>query len=237
VRHVVGSLTRYSSISAAELIREITASNDPEAWEEFLSRFHRSISLSIVRTAQLWGQSSRQLLEDLIQETYLKICADHCRLLADFAAQHPEAVSGYVKATAVNVVHDHFKAVHAKKRGAGQAQESVEEAEINAGNKSHGSAQAIEHGILVQQIDEYLSSCAEGPDKDRDRLIFWLHYQQGMSAKSIAALPNIGLTAKGVESAIYRLTRLVREKIVEFRAGSPKGRESSSEGFRPAESY
>jgi hypothetical protein len=35
-----------------------------------------------------------------------------------------------------------------------------------------------------------------------------------MSAKGIAALPTVGLTAKGVESAIFRLTRLVREQIV-----------------------
>ena len=35
-----------------------------------------------------------------------------------------------------------------------------------------------------------------------------------MTAKAIAALPTIGLTAKGVEAAIFRLTRQVREQVV-----------------------
>jgi RNA polymerase sigma-70 factor, ECF subfamily len=230
-------LKRYSSISAAELIRECARSSDPVAWEEFISRFHRPISLSVIRTTQLWCDVSRQLVEDLVQETYLKICADRCRLLADFAARHPEAVAGYVKTIAANVVHDHFKSLYAQKRGAGQRQESVDEADPSTNNKSSGSARAIEDEILLQQIDECLNICADGPDKHRDRLIFWLHYQQGMSAKSIAALPAIGLTAKGVESAIYRLTRLIRERIVELKAGSSNNKQPGPEGFRPAESY
>ena len=176
-------------------------------------------------------------MEDLVQETYLRICADNCRLLADFAAQHPEAVLGYIKTIAANIARDHFKAVYAKKRGAGQTEKPLDEAVLSTSVKSPGNAQTIEHEILLQQIDKCLGSCAEGPDKDRDRLIFWLHYQQGMSAKSIAALPAVGLTAKGIESAIFRMTRLVRERIVELREGSSKNEQRDSEGFRPAESY
>jgi hypothetical protein len=50
-------------------------------------------------------------------------------------------------------------------------------------------------------------------------------------------LPTVGLTAKGVESAILRLTRLVRQQIVQLRSESSGGKEPSKKGFRPAESY
>ena len=36
---------------------------------------------------------------------------------------------------------------------------------------------------------------------------------KGVTAKDIAALPGIGLSPKGVESLIFRLTRLVRNVV------------------------
>jgi hypothetical protein len=90
--------------------------------------------------------------------------------------------------------------------------------------------------LLLQEIDQCLQSCAEVPGKRRDRLIFWLHYRQGLSANAISSLPAVGLTVKGVESVIYRLTGLVRGQI----AGSPharrEGPEPGSKGLGPANS-
>ena len=225
-----------SSTTTQELIRACAESNDAASWEEFVSRFHRPISLSIIRTAYQWNQVSQHVVDDLVQETYLKLCADQCRLLYAFAQQHPEAIDGYIKMIATNVARDHFKAHHSQKRGAGQNQESVSDVELRAGPNSLGSAETIERQILLKQIDDCLTNCAEGPDVERDRTIFWLYYQQGMSAKARAALPTVGLTAKGVESAILRLTRLVREQIVQLRSEAGK-KEPGQEGFRPAESY
>jgi len=230
-------LTRYSSTSAGELIRACADSSDGAAWEEFVSRFHRPISLSVIRTAHQWSDVPQQVVDDLVQETYLKLCADRCRLLHTFATQHPEATSGYIKMIASNVVHDHFKSRHSQKRGAGQAQESLADIDPAAGCGTLGSPEAMEQQVLLKQIDQCLGNCVAGPDQDRDRLIFWLYYQQGMSAKAIADLPTVGLTSKGVESAILRLTRLVRDQIVQLRSESSGGQEPGEKGFRPAESY
>ena len=230
-------MTRYSSIAADELILACAEFSDAAAWDEFVSRFQRPISLSVIRTTNRWSDVRCQVVDDLIQDTYLKLCADKCRLLHDFATQHPEAIPGYVKTIAANVVHDHFKSRYSQKRGARQAQESLETIDPKAGSETLGSPGAIERHVLLKQIDQCLATCSAGADQDRDRLIFWLYYQQGMSAKAIAALPAIGLTAKGVESAILRLTRLVREQIVTFRSGPSGGKEPGQKGFRPAESY
>jgi RNA polymerase sigma-70 factor (ECF subfamily) len=228
----------YSSIPSAELIGACAEPENECAWEEFVSRFERPITVSVIRAALQWGDHvPRQLLEDLVQETYLKLCSDKCRLLRAFALQYPDSVLGYIKTIAVNVVHDHFKAQNSQKRGAGRVQESVEGVDPQAYNGSIGSPAALERQVLLSQIDACLQVCAGGPDGDRDRLIFWLYYRQGLSAAAIASLPSIKLTAKGVESAILRLTRLVREQIVAQRCQSSTEPEEGQKGFRPAESY
>jgi len=224
-------------MSGEQLIRACAESNDGAAWEEFVSRFHRSISLSVIRTAYQWGEIPQRVVDDLVQETYLKLCADRCRLLRDFAIEHPEAVAGYIKTIAVNVAHDHFKSLHSQKRGSGETAQLLEDVDPQAQSGSLGSPNAMEREVLLKEIDRCLGTCSEGPDQERDRLIFWLYYQQGMSAKAIADLPTVGLTAKGVESAILRLTRLVREQLTDLRSHTSVSPQPGEKGFRPAESY
>jgi RNA polymerase sigma-70 factor (ECF subfamily) len=228
---------RYSSISGDELVRACAELNDDAAWREFVSRFHRPISLSVFRTAYQWNELPQQVLDDLVQETYLKLCADKCRLLHEFALQHPDAIVGYIKTIAANVVHDHFRSFRSQKRGEGKAHDSLEDVDPKAAGSSPGNENATERQILLQQVDRCLTTCSKGPDQERDRMVFWLYYQQGMSAKEIATLPTVGLTAKGVESIIFRLTRLVREQIINIRDEPSAKSNSNEKGFRPAESY
>ena len=141
-------------------------------------------------------------------------------LLHAFAQEHPEAIEGYIRMIACNVARDDFKARYSQKRGAGRDQESLNDIDPSGGSGTLGSADTMEREILLKQIDACLGKCAAGPDEERDRTIFWLYYQQGMSARAIAALPTVGLTPKGVESAILRLTRLVRERMVQLRSES-----------------
>ena len=130
IRGIVGGilLTSHSSKSSEELIRACAEFDDGAAWEEFVARFQRPISLSIKRTACQWGKDPAQFVDDLLQETYLKLCADKCRLLLQFAGQHSdEAVLGYIKTIAINVAHDHFKSLHSQKRGAGETDQLHED--------------------------------------------------------------------------------------------------------------
>jgi RNA polymerase sigma factor (sigma-70 family) len=224
-------------MGAGELIQACAESNDGAAWEEFIVRFRRPISLSILRIAYKWGGIPQQLVDDLVQETYLKLCANRCRLLQTFADQHPEAVLGYMKTIAVNVARDHFKSHCSEKRGSGKTPQSLEDLEANTQSENFGGQGAIEREILLKQINYCLESSSAGPDQERDRLIFWLYYQQGMSARAIAALPTVGLTAKGVESVVFRLTRLVRDQVVGLRSKTSASPRPGEQGFRPAESY
>ena len=224
-------------MSGEELIRACAEANDSAAWNEFVSRFHRPISLSIIRTAYQWGEIPQQVVDDLVQETYLKLCTNKCRQLLEFAVRQPDAILGYVKTIAVNVAHDHFKSLHSRKRGSGEVSQIMEDADPKAVPNKLGGQEAMEREVLFKQIDECIESCLEGPDRDRDRTIFWLYYQQGMTAKDIAALPTIGLSAKGVESAIVRVIRLLRERMVGMQIQIGSKSTPGEKGFLAAESY
>lgn len=226
---------RYSSLSAVELIGLCAESNDGAAWEEFVARFHRPISFSVVRTAYQWDEIPQQAVDDLVQETYLKLCANKCHHLLEFSTKHPDAIPGYIKTIAVNVARDYFKALHSQKRGSGEVGQISEDADPKAAPRQLGGQEAMERQVLFKQIDECIECCLEGPDQDRDRTIFWLYYQQGMTAKDIAELPTIGLSAKGVESVIVRVVRLLRERMVDMQIVS--GTRPGEKGLLPAQSY
>lgn len=208
-------MSRYWSVSVSELIRACAETNDGEAWEEFVVRFRRPVSLSIKYTACQWGKDPLQFVDDLLQETYLKLCAASCRRLLEFAEQHPDddVVLRYIKTIAINVAHDHFKSFHSQKRGAGETDQLLEDFEPAAQSSSHGGSDAMERQVLLKQIDRLLQNCAVGSNQERDCLIFWFYYRQGMSARAIAALAIIKLTAKGVEAVILRITRCVQAQL------------------------
>jgi RNA polymerase sigma-70 factor (ECF subfamily) len=212
--------TRYSSLSLKDVVSLCAGPCDNEAWEEFVSRVSRPISLIIGRTAALWGNTSRSLIEDLVQATYLKLWEGGLRLLRDFAIERPEAILGYLKKTAANATHDYFKHGHSQSSGGDQLHISTTEFDPEAGTEVHGSQEKIAFNVFLQQIDEFLKSCLTGPDQERDRTIFWLYFRQGMSTKEIASLPTIGLSTKGVGSVIERLKRSIREQILAGRAES-----------------
>ena len=210
---------RYSSLSLKDVVCLCCAGpRDDEAWEEFVSRVGKPISLTIMRTASLWDEPSRSLVEDLSQATYRKLWEDGCRHVRDFAIQHPEAVLGYLKITAANVAHDYFRHVNTQSFGGEKPHDSTSDVDPEAGKEVRGSQETIVLEILLKEIDEHLKHCLTGPDQERDRTIFWLYFRQGMSTKEIASLPTIGLGAKGVGSVIERLKHDVREQIVRPRS-------------------
>jgi RNA polymerase sigma-70 factor (ECF subfamily) len=166
-------------------------------------------------------------VEDLIQVTYLKLWESGRRLLRDFAVQHPESILGYLKRTAANATHDYFKHGVSQSSGGGKPHLSTSDVDPEAGEQIHGSQESIDLGVFLNEIDEYLKKGLTGPDRERDRTIFWLYFRQGMSTREIASLPTIGLSAKGVGSVIERLKHGIREQILGIGLGSDDEKEES----------
>ncbi|SRR5258706_5495587 len=191
-----------SELTHQALVQECARSSDSAIWAEFLSRFHQLISLVVLRTARRYGDQSADVVEDLVQDTYLKLCRDGAQALSGFQHHHPDAIFAFLKVFATNVVHDYFKGQLAEKRSSARTT-SLEEA-LATTEASDPSRQ-----IMVREVYDSLMRLA----KDRDRRIFLLHYRLGFTAESIARIPSIGLSSKGVESTLSRLTKLVREDL------------------------
>ena len=130
-------MTRYAKFSSTELVAACVGSKDERAWAEFVRRFHGVIAAAALRTARRWGEPSRPQLDDLIQDTYLKLCENHYRLLRSFQPYHEDSIYGFLKVVAANVVHDHFKSALAAKRGAGQTEALMEPSPDRPENRQH----------------------------------------------------------------------------------------------------
>ena len=146
-----------------------------------------------MRTASRWGQPSKSLVEDLVQVTYLKLWEGGCRFLRDFASTTSgRDFFGISGKTVANATHDYFKHGHSQTSGGDEPHVSTSDVDPHAGDQAHGSEQRIAFEILLSEIDEYLKRCPAAPDQERDRMIFWLYFRQGMSTKEIASCPRSG---------------------------------------------
>jgi RNA polymerase sigma-70 factor, ECF subfamily len=202
----------YTIRPAAELIEACTG-GDAAAWQEFIRRFHTIIAITASRAARRWGEASSQTIDDLIQETYLKLCADRGRALRQFRFEHEDALFGFLKTITLNVVNDYFKGLYAGKRGGNTVTAPLDGSEISGGSDRPAGLSDPERALVVDRVDTVLRDMTPSETKDRDRNIFWLYYRQGMTAKEIASLPHLGLTLKGVESTLHRLIQLVRTHL------------------------
>lgn len=207
-------MARYAEFSSEALVRECAGSNEAEAWAEFIRRFHVVIAAAVLRTASHWSESSRSQVDDLIQDTYLKLCEDDSRLLRSFQPRHEDSIYGFLKVVAANVVHDHFKSVLAAKRGATQTEALAEPTETQAQMPSSDGFDTVSQRIQLEQIDKVLRQATAGKDQQRKCAIFWLRHRQGLTASEIAAMPSMGLTTEGVESVLMRLTIMIRGHIM-----------------------
>ena len=117
---------------------------------------------------------------------------------------------------AANCAHDYFRSKYADKRGATRTERlepRLEQLATGAGMKK------IEAHILISQVNAALDV------SPRDRVVFWLYYRQGLTAREIAAALSNQLSDKGVESLIHRLTLAVRENL-QLPKGPSDGRPS-----------
>jgi RNA polymerase sigma-70 factor (ECF subfamily) len=113
---------------------------------------------------------------------------------------------------------DHFRRMRAEKRGGRIPSVSLEPHLATDDVSDTKATAAVEWPSLIAQLDGLLR-LYPGTVSARDRNLFWLYYRQGLTADAISRIPAIGLSAKGVESALLRLTRLLRETILN---GKPK---------------
>jgi RNA polymerase sigma-70 factor (ECF subfamily) len=201
-------------LSARELVQLCLESRDEAMWKEFVRRFQPMIAGVIVKRLlrHPGHKEAGGVVDDLVQDTFLKICINDFKALRAFNFQHENALYAFLKVVASHVVEDYFRNLNSRKRGSGRGEESLEEIPSTLLATSD-PAETLDHGIMLDEIKECLQDLATDPNFHRDHSIFWLYYHHGLTAKAIAELPGINLGVKGVESTLLRMTRLVRSRL------------------------
>lgn len=192
-------------IPIRELLQLCLSSDGQEHWREFVRRTQPLIASVIINTVRRWKQPAPSLVDDLIQDTYLKLFANDRKALRAIKNEYENTIFGYLKVVASNVVRDHFR------QPVNKADEiELSDAVLPPGRDERDRLEFLHKKEQIQGILETLSS---SETYERDVAIFWLAHQQGYTAKEISLLPAIGLTVKGVEAVLFRLNRYVRERL------------------------
>lgn len=194
----------YKDLADDDLVHECGESPYAEAWEEFIRRFQPQIAVIVTRTCREWGETRPDVIEDLIQNTYLKLCANDYAVLRRYRPRHQNSFRGYLKVVTAHLVYDWFRKQHPIDNKTDELN-----TEINPARGGHKDDE-----IFFHDVDHLLRQRGNGPTEERERTIFWLYYRQGLTAKEIAAIPAMNLTIKGVESCIFRLTIYVKKRLL-----------------------
>ena len=124
--------TDYTTFATAKLI-EVCTGGDAAAWQEFIRRFHAIIAIAAFRAARRWRLPSPQMIDDLIEETYLTLCADRGRVLRQFRFEYGGGISDFLKIVTANVANDHFRALYGDTREGTAVSAPGDGSETNSG--------------------------------------------------------------------------------------------------------
>lgn len=189
----------------AQVLKECLKNARRGQWDAFVEMAQPIVASAVIRTLSRFSKPDRDLVDDLVQDTFVKLCADDFRVLRSFRAEDTLSLCAYLRMVASSTTLDHLRSQGAKKKGGGQLQTAVEDLEsvlVAPGNP----LKTIEQKLLIERVE----GCLER-QSDRDRRIFWLYHRHGYTPQNIAALPGIAVEPRGVETVLYRLTRAVRD--------------------------
>jgi RNA polymerase sigma-70 factor, ECF subfamily len=193
-----------------DLLQECLHTRDEYLWAEFIRRTQPLITATITRRLRNYPSQIAGVVDDLVQDTYLKLCENNFRPLREFKYDHENGIYGLLKAAACSVLGDYIRYRLTQKRGVGKATVSLEDG--TAVRAPVNVAAHLEREVMLHEIDRLLATCSDDATLQRDCAIFWLYYRYGLTCNTIAEIAYLGLTVKGVESTILRLTRRVKER-------------------------
>ncbi len=234
-----GSTAWYSTNLATEetsrLLDDCQAGK-AAAWEDFYARFHALIRITVVKAARPFGCSDRTVFEELVQETYVRLCAANFRILRTARSEHPNAIFALVQSVAWATAVDSFRNRYAAKRGGEVRTVSFDGLLRDVALPQHSPENQLETRLLIEKVEDHLDAFLDEATRDRDKSVFWLHYRQGFTAVEISRIARVGLTPKGVESLLHRIVGELKDKMQRRKrsdgssSGSQRNQETAADG-------
>lgn len=192
-----------AGLTVDQLIRECATGSNEIIWKEFTRRFGPFIASVVSRAAMRWVRVSPDLVDDLVQETYLKLCTEEYRHLRHFSSHNEGAIYSFLKTVACNATTDYFRSRWASKRGG-----MFFQADDLDTAQHKGQDACLETHVLVQEMETLMDQIT---DSEQEKMIFRLRYKEGYTTRAIAETDGVQLTQKGVESCLHRITSELRE--------------------------
>jgi RNA polymerase sigma-70 factor, ECF subfamily len=199
--------------SVNDLAKACAHSADAAEWEEFVGRCLPLVSVVAIRASRMWTSTpSTAAVDDIVQEVFLKLCEQERRILRNFEPRGEDSFLGLLRIVVASVANDYFRRLNSAKRGGKVLTMPLLDESAQLPVDGVRPAARMQQSALLAQLDQKLRSAPE-TIPERDRALFWLYYHQGYTAEEIARLPAVGLTAKGVESALRRVTAWLRSEV------------------------
>jgi RNA polymerase sigma factor (sigma-70 family) len=192
-------------------LRDCLETGAPGAWERFIALAKPVVSSAVFAALRRWN-CDRSRAEDLIQDSFVRLCDADCRVLRNFRGQDVAALHAYLRVIAASVAVDRLRAEPAHAI-------SLDDPESTAPVADDCPARDIERRLLLDRIRRCLAG-----SEPRKQWIFWLYHRDGMTPQAISALPTVGMGRSGVETLIYRLTKAVSDCV---RKGFPPATEGT----------
>ena len=194
-----------------DLAKRCAESAEAAEWESFLRLTTPYGALTAARVCRIWtGKAQANHIDDILQETYVKICEQERKILREFEPRGKDSFLALLRVVTASVANDYFRRICSAKRGGDALTISVEE--VHEWKLAGRSDNAIQQSVLHAELDRMIRS-APNAFSERDRNLFWLYYLHGYTAEELAALPGLNLTPKGVESALRRITQWLKEEM------------------------
>jgi RNA polymerase sigma factor (sigma-70 family) len=212
-------------LSHVDLMRTCAA-GDKAAWEEFVTRYNRFVCLAVLRAYNQRGGRRGyavdiDLVNDLVQDVYLKLFESMRGTLQGFRGANDAAVFVYVGRVAISVVVDHLRRSGARKRGSEVCsldatvsdEEGREVALVDrlaaAGPTPEQEATAT---LLREQASAILGRSLRGRNAERDMRIAEAFIFDGCSIADIAERFD-GVRESGVKSSVRRTSLRLRGEM------------------------
>jgi RNA polymerase sigma factor (sigma-70 family) len=191
------------------------ADGDPAAWTELVETYDRRVLLVLLRTV---GSGFADELPDLRQEVWARLLARRGAALRGLRAEREGALGAFVAQVALRVGIDFGRA-----RGTRAAAEVSEEEAHALQATTEAPDEAASQRQRRVRLEQALLRAAEGANAQRDLLVLRAHFRDGLNPVEIGRL-NLGLSAKGVETLLYRARARIEEALAPLSFASPPQR-------------
>jgi RNA polymerase sigma factor (sigma-70 family) len=198
--------------------------SNQQAWTEFHARFHEHIRLTSARECCRKNLNAASLLDDLVQNVYLRLVQKNCKALWDYEGRSDNAIYKYLAVIAHSAVGEYWTRIRAQKRYAKEVSLEVpvsgfpDEGEPfrlsdTIRNPDPDPDDALIRESERQEIEQRLDEILPEKSKDRDKFIFKLHFYKDFSPAQIAEQCGIPLSEKRIGNIITDIKKRLAARL------------------------